>query len=220
MPGASRWNTVGSRCPPYGVTACPAGYDAWPDVPALLDRALQCDVEQIATGLHHQSEVAHSGETGVQSGPRVHRAAQGAIGGVVLHAVHGVGQAFRPARSPDQQVELHVHQARQQGHVAQVDVRRIRGQLSRIHRLDPVAVDHHHRRRAHLAGATSAQRAARRTVGHGTGSDTQSRVAAPESGTRGCFQHSTGNDTMIIEYSRCIRLRTSSGMSSRGNLSQ
>ena len=38
-----------------------------------------------------------------------------------------------------------------------------------------------------------------RSSGHGTGSDTQSRVEAPESGTRGCFQHSTGNDTMIIE---------------------
>ena len=36
-------------------------------------------------------------------------------------------------------------------------------------------------------------------LAHGAGSDTQSRVEAPESGTRGCFQHSTGNDTMIIE---------------------
>ena len=45
--------------------------------------------------------------------------------------------------------------------------------------------------------STSAQRAARRTsygTGHGTGSDTQSSVVAPESGTFGCFQHSTGND--------------------------
>ena len=36
-------------------------------------------------------------------------------------------------------------------------------------------------------------------TGHGTGSDTQSSVVAPESGTFGCFQHSTGKDTMIIE---------------------
>ena len=51
---------------------------------------------------------------------------------------------------------------------------------------------------------TSTQRAARRTVevavvGHGTGSTTQSKVAEPVSGTFGWPQHSTGNDTWIIE---------------------
>ena len=40
--------------------------DPRPDVPALLDRALQRDIEQIATGLHHQAEVAHRGEAGLE----------------------------------------------------------------------------------------------------------------------------------------------------------
>ena len=66
--------------------------------------------------------------------------------------MHGIGQAFRAARPTDQQVELHVHQARQQGDIAKVDVGRISGQLSRIHRLDALAVDDDHRGRMHLAG--------------------------------------------------------------------
>jgi hypothetical protein len=74
--------------------------------------------------------------------------------------------------------------------------------------------------RLHLGGIDVGPARGAQNGGHGTGSDTQSMAVAPESGTRGCFQHSTGNDTMIIEYSRCIRLRTSSGMSSSGNLSQ
>ena len=223
MPGRSRWNTVGSRCPPYGVTACPAGIDARADVPALIDRALQRDVEQVAAGLDHQPEVAHGGEAGVQRGARVDRPAQCAIGRIVLHAVHRRRQALGPTRAADEQVEFHVHQARQQRDVAEVDDRcRIRQWPIGIDRDDAVAVDDHDRRRAHLAGIDvgPARRPQDRRTGHGTGSDTQSRVDAPESGTRGCFQHSTGNDTMIIEYSRCIRFSTSSGRSSRGNLSQ
>ena len=67
---------------------------------------------------------------------------------------------------------------------------------------DAVAVDDDDRGRANLAGLDIGPAVgAVRTVGtgHGTGSDTQSSVEAPESGTRGCFQHSTGKDTMIIE---------------------
>ena len=36
-------------------------------------------------------------------------------------------------------------------------------------------------------------------VAHGTGSTTQSKAADPVSGTLGWCQHSTGNDTWIIE---------------------
>jgi glycosyltransferase involved in cell wall biosynthesis len=36
-------------------------------------------------------------------------------------------------------------------------------------------------------------------AGHGTGATRHSITAAPESGMRGCRQHSTGNETMIIE---------------------
>ena len=192
-------------------------------MPALVDGALQRDVEQIAAGLDHQPEVAHGGEPGVQRGAGVHRAAQGAIRGVVLDAVHRGGQALGSAGAADEQVELHVHQAGQQRDVAEVDDRgRIR-QLRPfgIDRGDALAVDHHHGRRADLAGVDVGPAGGpQHGHGHGTGSETQSSVEAPESGTRGCFQHSTGNDTMIIEYSRCIRLRTSSGRSSSGNLSQ
>ena len=90
---------MGSRCPPYGVTACPAGTDPRPDVPPLLDRALQRDVEQIATGLDHQAQVADGGETGLQRGARVDRAAQRAVRGIVLHAVHRARQALRATRA-------------------------------------------------------------------------------------------------------------------------
>ncbi len=41
--------------------------------------------------------------------------------------------------------------------------------------------------------------AGRHGRGHGVGSPTRSRYAAPESGTCGCFQHSTANDTEINE---------------------
>ncbi len=71
------------------------------------------------------------------------------------------------------------------------------GTLNGIDRLNPVSVDHDDRGRAHLArldvGPARRAQDGHRT-GHGTGSDTQSSVVAPESGTFGCFQHSTGND--------------------------
>ena len=70
-----------------------------------------------------------------------------AVRGVVLHTVHRVRQTLRTAGSADEQVELHVHQAGQQRDVAEVDlVVESAGTLSGIHRRDPVAVDHHHRR--------------------------------------------------------------------------
>src|ERR1035441_1976947 len=85
-----------------------------------------------------------------------------------------------------------------------------------IDRADALPVDNEHCRGADLAGVEVGPPCGpqNRRTGHGTGSDTQSRAEAPESGTRGCFQHSTGNDTMIIEYSRCMRFSTSSGKSS------
>ena len=86
-----------------------------------------------------------------QGGAGVHRAAQRAVGRIVLHAVHRVGQTLGTAGPADEQVELHVHQAGQQRDVAEVDLGRIVGQLGGIDRRDAVAVDHDHRRRAHLA---------------------------------------------------------------------
>ena len=71
------------------------------------------------------------------------------------------------------------------------------GSSDGIDRLDAVPVDHDDRGRTHLArlDVGPARRAQdSHGTGHGTGSDTQSSVVAPESGTFGCFQHSTGND--------------------------
>ena len=65
-PGANAANIVGSRCPPVGVIACPAGTIRGPVDPAGVDRLAQRDVEQIAAGLHEQAEVADGREPGPQ----------------------------------------------------------------------------------------------------------------------------------------------------------
>ena len=116
------------RC--HGVTR---RIDPRPDMPTLLDRALQRDIEQIAAGLHHQTEIAHGGEARLQRRAGIHRAAQRAVGGVVLHPVHRVRQTFRTAGTPDEQVEFHVHQAGQQRDVTEVDLCRIGRHVRRIH---------------------------------------------------------------------------------------
>ena len=135
------------QVPAVGGDGVTRGIDARAGVPALVDGALQRDVEQVAAGLDHQPEVAHGGEPGIQRGARVHRTAQCAIGGVVLNAVHRRRQALGPTGAADEQVELHVHQARQQRDVPEVDDRgRIRQWPFGIDRGDALPVDHHHRR--------------------------------------------------------------------------
>ncbi len=169
-----------------------------PTCQPCVDRTLQRDVEEVAARLDHQTEIANGGEAGLERGARVHCTTQRPVGRVVLHTVHRTGQPFRTAGAPDEQVELHVHQTGDQCDIAQIDVfGRIFRQLRRIDRLNPVSVDHDDRGRTHLTGfhvspACGTQDGQR--VRHGTGSDTQSSVVAPESGTFGCFQHSTGND--------------------------
>jgi hypothetical protein len=91
--------------------------------PAEVDGLLEGDVEQQAPGLHEQAQVAHGGEPGLQRAPGVGHRPQGAQGRVVLHRVERAAMV-RPAQ---QQVDLHVHQARQQGEVAQVDHRGVAG---------------------------------------------------------------------------------------------
>jgi hypothetical protein len=66
-------------------------------------------VEHVAAGLDHESEVAHGREPGQQRRASVHRASQGAVHGIVLNAVHRVGQAFGSTGAADEQVQLHVH---------------------------------------------------------------------------------------------------------------
>ena len=95
MPGRQTLEHRGVEVSAVGGDGVPGREDARPVVPALVDRALQRDVEQVAARLHHQPEVAHGRETGLQRGACVDRAAQGAVRGVVLHAVHRVGQTLR-----------------------------------------------------------------------------------------------------------------------------
>ena len=79
------------QVPAIGGDGMPRGINARAGMPALVDGALQRDVEQVAAGLDHQPQVAHGGEAGVQRGARVDRTAQGAVRGVVLNAVHRGG---------------------------------------------------------------------------------------------------------------------------------
>ena len=74
--------------PPIGSDGVAGRVDPRAGMPTLVDGALQCDIEEVAAGLYHQAEVAHRGETGIKGGAGVHRAAQGAVGRVVLHTVH------------------------------------------------------------------------------------------------------------------------------------
>src|SRR5690606_16363984 len=55
---------------------------------------------------------------------------------------------------------------------------------------------------------------------HTTGSLVMVTQAAPLSGTRGCFQTSTGNETITSDCIRCMSARASSSRSSRSNLSR
>ena len=99
MPGASRWNIVGSRWPPVGVIACPAGTMRGPSIQPLSIARDERDVEQVAAGLHEQAEVAHGREAGEQRRAAVQRAAQRAERGVVLHVAARVARRSGPPRS-------------------------------------------------------------------------------------------------------------------------
>ena len=100
IPGASRWNTVRIEVAAVGRDGVAGRDDARTVVPALVDGALERHVEQVAAGLDHQAEVAHGREAGEQRRAGVHRAAQRAVHGVVLHAVHRDRQARRAVSGP------------------------------------------------------------------------------------------------------------------------
>ena len=164
-----------------------------------VDRPLQRHVEEIAAGLDHQAQIAHGGEPGVQGGAGVHPAAQRAVRRVVLHTVHRSGQPLGTAGTADEQVQLHVHQTRQQRDVTQIDdCRRIRQRAFGIHRGDAVV-----RRRRRRPASEPLRPRRRPTVGPSARSEPVTAPArhavqrgGPGVGTFGCFQHSTGNDTM------------------------
>ena len=131
IPGAIRWNTVRIEVAAVGRDGVPGRDDARTVDPALVDRAHERDVEQVAAGLHHQAEVAHRGEAGEQRRAGVHRAAQRAVHRVVLHAVHRGRQPAVAAGAADEEVQLHVHQPGQERDVAEVDLGRVGRDLGR-----------------------------------------------------------------------------------------
>ena len=118
------------------------GHDARTVDEAGIDRSLQRDIKEVATGLHHQAEVAHRREPGEQRRATVHDSPECAVDGVVLDAVHRVGQPLGPTGSADEHVELHVHEARHERDVAEVDLVRRRRQLGRVHRRDAIPFHH------------------------------------------------------------------------------
>ena len=73
------------------------GYHARTGEPAEVDRLLQRDVEEQATGLHEQPEIAHGREAGAQRAARVGDGAQRAQRRVVLYGVQRA-LVIRPAQ--------------------------------------------------------------------------------------------------------------------------
>src|SRR5439155_1098141 len=100
-------------------------------------------------------------------------------------------------------VDLHVHEAGQQRDVAQVDLRCLTGHTRAVDRDDPVLLDDDHGGRSDLAGDDVDPAVGPENGGvahlYGLGSVKESNDVAPESGTRGWNQTSTGNETSIIE---------------------
>ena len=120
--GAKFWNIVGSRWPPVGEMAWPAGTTRGPSTQPEVDGLLEGDVEEDAAGLHEQAEVAHGREAGPQRALAVGHGPQRAHGRVLLHG----DQRAAVVGPAHEQVDLHVHEPGQQGDVAEVERRRRR----------------------------------------------------------------------------------------------
>ena len=174
MPGASRWNTVGSRCPPYGVTAWPAGTIRGPDVPALVDRPLQGHVEQVAAGLDHQTEVAHGGEArpaaSCARSPR--RAASGRRDRPARRASATADPSGPPGPPMSRLSSMSIRPGSSVTSPRSISLAESGSGAARIDGCDAVAVDHDHGRRADLAGVDvdPARGPQDDRLGHGTGS--------------------------------------------------
>jgi hypothetical protein len=89
------------------------------------------------TGLDEQPEVPHRGEAGLQGAAGVGHGAQGAHGRVVLHRV----ERAAVVGSAEEEVDLHVHQAREEREVTEVDDQRVIGDRRRRDLGDAVAGD-------------------------------------------------------------------------------
>ena len=94
--------------------------DPGPVDPSHVDGLHEGHVEQEAAGLYEQSEISYRGEAGSQRALAVGHGAQGSERRILLDRDQRAG-VVGPTH---EQVDLHVHQSRQQGHVPQVDLRR------------------------------------------------------------------------------------------------
>ena len=169
--------------------------------PPVVDRTRERDVEQVATGLDEQTEVADRREPGFQRPAAVHDRAECSERGIVLD----VAAAVPAVRSAQQHVDLHVHQPGQQRDVAQVDLPRAVGNGVGVDRGDAISFDDDRGGLAHLARVDVDPPVRPQNglldlrLSHGRGSMMRSRYAAPLSGTCGWRQASTGNDAMTSE---------------------
>ena len=124
-------------------------HDAAAVDPAGLDRFGQRDVEQVPARLHEQAEVAHRREAGEQRAPGVGGPSQRHLHRIDRDRVGEPGSG-----TAENEVDLHVHQARDQRELRQFDhlVGAIGDTLVGGHGGDPLALDAHVARLDHLAG--------------------------------------------------------------------
>ena len=115
----------------------PGRHDPRPVDPAEVDGLLQGHVEQQAAGLDEQAEVAHRGEAGPQRAAGVGHGPQRPHGRVVLDG----GQRAAVVGPPEEEVDLHVHQAREQRQVTEVDDGRAVRHVARLDLEDAVTLD-------------------------------------------------------------------------------
>ncbi len=112
----------GVEVAPGRADGVPGRDDPGPVDPAHVDGLHEGHVEQDPTGLDEQPEVAHGREPGPQGTTSVGHGPQGAKRRILLHRDQRAGVVG----SAHEQVDLHVHQAGEQRHVAEVDLDGVR----------------------------------------------------------------------------------------------
>jgi hypothetical protein len=90
--------------------------DAWPLDPARSNGIRERDIDEVPARLYEQSEIAHRGEAGAEGPLAVGHGSQRHLHGVHAHGVRqsGIG-------SPEDEIDLHVHEPRDQRQVGQID---------------------------------------------------------------------------------------------------
>ena len=167
---------VGGEGLEHGRIEVPAGRcdgmagrdDTRPFDPPEVDGLHEGHVQQQAAGLDEQTEIAHGGEPGPQGAPGVGHGPERAEGRVVLNGVERAA-VVGPA---EEEVDLHVHQPGEEGHVAEIDLDRVIGHRRRSDLEDAVTADQQvargHELPAHdVEHAGAAQMGVFRSVGSG-----------------------------------------------------